>query len=188
MFTLLFKIAGWKVTHTLPKEIRKCVIIAAPHTSNWDFVYAMGALKQMQIKPRFTIKKEWYKFPFKGLMKSLGALPIDRSVKPDGSRRGTVEAMVDLFQKHDDLLLLITPEGTRSRVEKWKTGFYYVALNAKVPIAFGFIDYGKKECGVDTIMYPSGDFKADMKLIMDYYKNFTPKHPENFALDIAYRE
>lgn len=168
MFTFLFKIGGWKVTQTLPKEIIKCVIIAAPHTSNWDFIYGMGALREMKIKTRFTIKKEWYRFPFKWLMKSLGALPIDRSVKPDGRRRGTVEAMVDLFNKHDDLLLLITPEGTRSRVEKWKTGFYHVALNAKVPIALGFIDYAKRECGVGKIIYPTGDYKTDMKSIMDF--------------------
>lgn len=186
MFSLIFKIAGWKVTSTLPTSIRKCVIIAAPHTSNWDFVYAMGALKEMNIKTRFTIKKEWYKFPFRSLMKKLGALPIDRSVKSDGSRRGTVEAMVDLFDKHEDLLLLITPEGTRSRVEKWKTGFYYVALKAKVPIGLGFIDYAKKECGIRRLFYPTGNFKADMKTLMDFYKNFTPKYPENFALDKSF--
>lgn len=186
MFNLFFKIFGWKVTSTLPKDIKKCVIIAAPHTSNWDFIFGMGALKQMQIKPRFTIKKEWYKFPFKALMKKLGALPIDRSVKSDGSRRGTVEAMVDLFDTYNDLLLLITPEGTRSRVDKWKTGFYYVALNAKVPIALGFIDYAKKECGVGKVIYPSGDYKTDMKSIMEFYKNFTPKYPENFALDTSF--
>lgn len=187
MFTFLFKIGGWKVTHTLPKDIKKCVIIAAPHTSNWDFIYGMGALRKMKIKTRFTIKKEWYKFPFKWLMKKLGALPIDRSIKPDGSRRGTVEVMVDLFHNDDDLLLLITPEGTRSRVDKWKTGFYYVAINAKVPIALGFIDYAKRECGVGKIIYPSGDYKTDMKSIMDFYQNFIPKHPENFALDTSYK-
>lgn len=183
MFNFLFKIAGWKVTRTLPSEIRKCVIIALPHTSNWDFIYAMGAFNKMNIKTRFTIKKEWYKFPFKGLMKKLGALPIDRSTNPDGSRRGTVDAMADLFSKHDNLLLLITPEGTRSRVEKWKTGFYYVALKAKVPIALGFIDYSKKECGIDKLIYPTGDYKADMKLIVDFYKHIRGKHPENFAID-----
>jgi 1-acyl-sn-glycerol-3-phosphate acyltransferase len=183
MFRLLFKIAGWRVTGILPKDLRKCVIIAAPHTSNWDFIYGMGVMKEMNIKTRFTIKKEWYKFPFKSLMKNLGALPIDRSVKPDGSRRGTVDAMADLFEQHDDLLLLITPEGTRSRVDKWKSGFYYVALNAKVPIALGFIDYAKKECGIDRLFYPTGDYKADMKILMDFYKNFTPKYPEKFSLD-----
>ncbi len=182
MFNFFFKLKGWKVTHYLPKDIKKCVIIAAPHTSNWDFIYAMGALKDMNINTRFTIKKEWFKFPFKGLMSKLGALPIDRGINPDGSRKGTVDAMIDLFNERKELLLLITPEGTRSAVNKWKTGFYHVALNAKVPIALGFIDYTKKECGIDKIIFPTGNFNADMKLIMDFYKDIQGKIPQNFAL------
>ena len=188
MFNFLFKLAGWKVTHQLPKDIAKCVIIALPHTSNWDFVYAMGALSEMKIKTRFTIKKEWFKFPFKGLMTKLGALPIDRTKNADGTRKGTVEAMVDLFNSRKELLLLITPEGTRSRVDKWRTGFYYVALKAKVPIALGFIDYAKRECGIDKLIYPTGNYNADMQLIMDCYKNVTGKNPENFALDTSFEQ
>lgn len=186
MFNFLFKLAGWKVTHQLPKDILKCVIIAAPHTSNWDFIYAMGALKEMDINTRFTIKKEWFRFPFKGLMDKLGALPIDRTKNADGSRKGTVDAMIDLFNERKELLLLITPEGTRSPVSKWKTGFYHVALKAKVPIALGFIDYSKKECGIDKLIYPTGDYHADMKLIMDFYKNKIGKNPKNFALDTSF--
>jgi 1-acyl-sn-glycerol-3-phosphate acyltransferase len=186
MFKFFFKLKGWKVTHHLPKDILKCVIIAAPHTSNWDFLYAMGALKEMNINTRFTIKKEWFKFPFKGLMKKLGALPIDRGINPDGSRKGTVDAMVDLFNERKNLLLLITPEGTRSAVKKWKTGFYHVALNAKVPIALGFIDYENKVCGIDKLIYPTGNFNADMKLIMDFYKNIKGRNPNNFALDTTF--
>ena len=186
MFNFFFKIKGWKVTHHLPKNILKCVIIGAPHTSNWDFIYAMGALKNMNINTRFTIKKEWFKFPFKGLMKKLGALPIDRGINRDGSRKGTVDAMIDLFNERKELLLMITPEGTRSPVTKWKTGFYHVALSAKVPIALGFIDYEKKECGIDTLIYPTGDFRADMKLIMDFYKNVKGKNPDHFALDTSF--
>jgi 1-acyl-sn-glycerol-3-phosphate acyltransferase len=146
----------------------------------------MGALKKMQLNLRFTIKKEWYRFPFKFLMKSLGALPIDRSINPDGSRKGTVDAMTDLFISRKELILLITPEGTRSRVDKWKTGFYHVALKANVPIALGFIDYTKKECGIGQLFYVTGNYKADMKVIMDFYKNMTGKNPENFALDTSY--
>ncbi|HEY0031411.1 MAG TPA: 1-acyl-sn-glycerol-3-phosphate acyltransferase [Bacteroidia bacterium] len=184
MFKLIFKLFGWKVTHLLPDEIKKCVIVVAPHTSNWDFVFGMGAVKVMKIKLRFAIKKEWIRFPFKRLMLSLGALPINRNKKEaSGEKQSTVEIMSELFEKHDELRLVITPEGTRSKVEKWRTGFYHIALNAKVPIALAFINYETKFCGIDQIIYPSGDFNADMKLIMDFYKNMKGKNSENFSID-----
>ena len=185
MFKLLFKLGRWKITHRLSDEIKKCVIVVAPHTSNWDFVYGMGALKYMKLHPRFAIKKEWMCFPFKRLMNSFGALPIDRSPKKSlGEKKGTVDAMADLFEHQQELRLIITPEGTRSRVEKWKTGFYYVALKANVPIALGFMNYEKRECGINKIIYPSGDFKTEMKQIMDFYKNMKGKNPENFTVDV----
>lgn len=185
MFKLIFRLGGWKITHYLSDEIKKCVIVVAPHTSNWDFVYGMGALKFMKLHPRFVIKKEWMRFPFKKLMCSLGALPIDRNAKhPTGEKRGTVDVMAELFDHHEDLRLIITPEGTRRRVEKWRTGFYYVALEARVPIALGFMNYETRECGIDKIIYPSGDFKKDMKLVMDFYKDAKPKNTENFSIDL----
>ena len=184
MFKLIFKLHKWKVTHFLPENIKKCVIIAAPHTSNWDFVYAMGALSVMKLKLRFTIKKEWVRFPFKYIMKSLGALPIDRNAIKNGEKKGTVDAVVDLFTDRDELRLMVTPEGTRAKMEKWKTGFYYIALKAKVPIALAFIDYKKKVCGIDKIIYPSGDFNFDMQQIMDFYKNTNGKYPQNFSIDV----
>jgi 1-acyl-sn-glycerol-3-phosphate acyltransferase len=184
MFKLIFLLGRWKIKSRLPSEIKQCVIVVAPHTSNWDFVYGMGAQQTMKLKPRFAIKKEWLKFPYKKLMISLGALPIDRSKQSTVKEvKSTVEAVADLFHTHKELHLIITPEGTRSRVTKWKTGFYYIALKAKVPIALGFLDYEKRECGVAKVIYPSGDFKRDMKEIMDFYKNIKGKNPETFALD-----
>jgi 1-acyl-sn-glycerol-3-phosphate acyltransferase len=184
MFKLIFRLAGWKITHYLPDEIKQCVIVVAPHTSNWDFVFGMGAIKYMKIFPRFAIKKEWIRFPFKKLMINWGALPIDRGQKNTlGEKKGTVDAMADLFRTHAVLRLIITPEGTRKRVEKWKTGFYHVAQKAKVPIALGFMNYETKECGIDKIIYPTGDFKKDMKEIMDFYKDMKGKNP-TFTTDI----
>jgi len=184
MFKLIFKLGGWKITHYLPDDIKQCVVVVAPHTSNWDFVYGMGAIRFMKLHPRFAIKKEWICFPFKRLMLSCGALPIDRSPKTTlGEKKGSVDAMADLFKTNSTLRLIITPEGTRSKVTKWKTGFYYVALKANVPIALGFMDYEKRECGIDKIIYPSGDFRKDMKEIMDFYKNRKGKNPENFDVD-----
>jgi 1-acyl-sn-glycerol-3-phosphate acyltransferase len=185
MFKLIFKLSGWKITHHLPTEIKKCVIVVAPHTSNWDFVFGMGALQIMKLRPRFVIKKEWMRFPFKRLMNSLGALPIDRNAKNKlGENKGTVEAMADLFNDYHELRLIITPEGTRKRVEKWKTGFYYVALKAHVPLALGIMNYEKRECGIVKIIYPTGDFTLDMKQVMDFYKDAKPKNPANFSVDL----
>lgn len=185
MFKLIYKLFGWKVSHYLSNDIKKCVIVVAPHTSNWDFVFGMGAVSVMKLNQRFVIKKEWIRFPLKKLMLSLGALPIDRNKKNSiDEKKNSVDAIADLFASRDELRLVITPEGTRSKVEKWKTGFYYVALKANVPIALAFINYETKTCGVDKIIYPSSDFKADMKQIMDYYKNIKGKNPENFSLDL----
>lgn len=185
MFKLLFKLLGWKVSHYLSDDIKKCVIVVAPHTSNWDFVFGMGAVGVMKLNQRFIIKKEWIRFPLKKLMFSLGALPIDRNKKNSiDEKKSSVDAIADLFKDHDELRLVITPEGTRSKVEKWRTGFYYVALKANVPIALAFINYETKTCGVDKIIYPTGNFEADMKLIMDFYKNIKGKNPENFSLDL----
>jgi 1-acyl-sn-glycerol-3-phosphate acyltransferase len=184
MFKLIFKLYGWKVTKLLSDDVKQCVIVVAPHTSNWDFVFGMGAVKVMKIRLRFAIKKEWIRFPLRRLMLSLGALPIDRGKKTAGNdKKSAVDAMADLFKEHEVLRLCITPEGTRSRVTKWKTGFYHVALNAKVPIALGFINYETKSCGIDKVFMPSGDFKADMKIVMEFYRNLKGKNPENFALD-----
>jgi 1-acyl-sn-glycerol-3-phosphate acyltransferase len=186
MFRLLFKFGKFKITSYLPNTIKKCVIVGAPHTSNWDFVYGIGALQEMKLKVRFTIKKEWMRFPFKRIMNSLGALPIDRTAIKTGEKRGSVDAIADLFTTRDELYLLVTPEGTRSKMEKWKTGFYYIALKAKVPIALGFVDYKKRTCGIDKIIYPTGDFNADMKLVMDFYRTITAKHPQNFSVDTSF--
>ncbi|HEX8514956.1 MAG TPA: 1-acyl-sn-glycerol-3-phosphate acyltransferase [Bacteroidia bacterium] len=184
MFKVIFNLFGWKITHYLPDEIKQCVVVVAPHTSNWEFVFGMGAIKHMNLQPRFAIKKEWIRFPFKRLMLNSGALPIDRNAKNLlGEKKGTVDAMAELFKKHERLRLVITPEGTRSRMEKWRTGFYHVAVKANVPIALGFMDYEKRECGIDKIIYPSGDFKADMKIIMEFYKDIKAKHPGNFSVD-----
>lgn len=185
MFKLIYKLLGWKAENKLPKDVKQYVLIVAPHTSNWDFVLGVGAWQTLGIKAKFAIKKEWLKFPLKKLMLSLGALPIDRSPATKlGEKKGAVDAMVDLFKNYNDLKLIITPEGTRSKVIKWKTGFYYVALKANVPIALGILNYEKKKADIEKLVYPSGDFKKDMKQIMDFYKSAKPKNPQNFSIDI----
>jgi 1-acyl-sn-glycerol-3-phosphate acyltransferase len=184
---ILFSLAGWTMDKNIPKEVNRCVIIAAPHTSNWDLYYARLAFYLMDIPLHFTIKREWLRFPFGPLTRALGGIGIDRRPKVAGEeRKSMTEAMADLFVKHPRLAMMVTPEGTRAHRTEWKTGFYYVALNAKVPIALGYLDYGRKHAGVGPIIHPSGDLEADMRKIMDFYRDITPKHRDRFSLDQRY--
>lgn len=184
---IIFALSGWTKDENLPKEVSRCVIIAAPHTSNWDLVYARAAFFLMGVPLRFTIKDEWLRFPFGPLTRALGGIGIDRRPKlPGEPRKSMTEAMVDLFSKHQRLAMMVTPEGTRSRRTEWKTGFYYVALNAKVPIALGYLDYKRKRAGVGKMVFPSGDIDKDMREIVAFYKYIPPKHPERFAIDERY--
>ncbi len=184
---LIFRLRGWKVDKNLPSEIKKCVIIAAPHTSNWDFCYAMAAFSIYKLRIRFTVKKEWMRFPFSLVMKPLGAIAIDRSPRTAGSERlSFTDAMADLFRKKSELVILITPEGTRGLNDKWKTGFFYTAKQANVPICLGFMDYNRKVAGINTVVYPT-DLETTMKQIMNFYKNIHPKFPEKFSLDKTFQ-
>jgi 1-acyl-sn-glycerol-3-phosphate acyltransferase len=182
----IFKWTGWKTAVTLPPQIKKCIIIAAPHTSNWDFWYCMATFAIYRLRIRFTVKKEWMRFPFTLLMKPLGAIAIDRTARGPGNERPSfVDAMAELFNTHDELIIVITPEGTRSKNEKWKTGFYQVAKAANVPILMGYIDYKKKVAGLANLMYVS-DFETDMKKIMDFYSTIHPKFPDKFSIDTTF--
>ena len=180
----LLWLSGWKLNMDIPKEVYRCVIIAAPHTSNWDIWYARLGFFIMGIPLRFTIKKEWTRFPFGLFVKPMGGLGIDRSPRPDtGKRPSYVELMAALFDEHDQIAVMVTPEGTRSLSPKWKTGFYYVAKEAGVPICLGYLDYKNKEAGVGGFVHPSDNMEADMKRIMDFYRPIEGKYPEQFSLD-----
>jgi 1-acyl-sn-glycerol-3-phosphate acyltransferase len=184
---ILFRLSGWTMDENIPAEVQRCVIIAAPHTSNWDLWYARLAFFLMNIPLRFTIKKEWMRFPFGPLTRALGGIGIDRSPKQPGQpRKSMTEAMADLFTKHDVLAVMVTPEGTRSLRTEWKTGFYHVAQMANVPIALGYLDYKRKHAGVGPIIHPSGDIDMDMRTMMDFYRNIAPCHPDKFSLDQRY--
>jgi len=180
----LMRLSGWRLNPAIPAEVKRCVIIAVPHTSNWDIWYARLGFFIMDIPLRFTIKKEWLRFPFNLLVKPMGGLGIDRSPRKDtGERPSYTELMAELFDQYDEIAVMITPEGTRSRNPKWKTGFYYVAQKAGVPICLGYLDYKNKIAGVGPPVYPSGNMEADMKKIMDFYRPIQGKWPENFSLD-----
>lgn len=178
---LLFKLSGWKVKGSLPADVKKCVMIAAPHTSNWDLVYARAAFFLMGVPVRYTIKKEAMKaFPLNILLKSLGAIPVERNKeKAAKAKQGSlVYGMARLFKERDELVVMVTPEGTRKFVPRWKTGFYHVARIANVPIVLGYLNYAKKEAGIGPAIYPSGDINEDLNKILSFYADITPKYPE----------
>lgn len=175
---------GWKFNNKLPKDIPQCVMIAAPHTSNWDSLYTKLAFIVMDIPVKITIKGSYMNFPFGYFVRAMGGIGIDRRPKEEGQQRQSmVQAMVALFKTNPRLVMLVTPEGTRARQKQWKTGFYHVAVQAGVPIALAYMDYTKKETGVGKIIYPTGDMDKDMREIMAFYKDIQGKFPQNFSLD-----
>jgi 1-acyl-sn-glycerol-3-phosphate acyltransferase len=180
------KITGWKTDDNIPPEIKRCIIIAAPHTSNWDFWYMIASFSIYRLKIRYTIKKEWMQFPFSLITKPLGGIAIDRSPKQANAPRiSHTEAMIKLFTEQDELIVVVTPEGTRSRREHWHTGFYHIAKNAGVPICLGYVDYAKKIAGIGKTIYPT-EMQKDMKEIMSFYQHILAKFPEKFSVDIEY--
>lgn len=183
----LLALSGWKINPNIPPEAVRCIMIAAPHTSNWDIWYARLGFFIMGIPVRFTIKKEWMRFPFNLIIGPLGGIGIDRRPRSPGDQRPSyVEAMVNLFKEHQRLAVMITPEGTRSRRTQWKTGFYYVALQANVPICLGYLDYQNKIAGIGPVVHPTGNIDQDMHQIMDFYRGIVGKHPQLFSLDERY--
>ncbi|MFO0948125.1 MAG: lysophospholipid acyltransferase family protein [Planctomycetota bacterium] len=166
---------GWEPEGELPPE-RSFVLVSAPHTSNWDFVYLLALASVYGIRLRWIGKHTLFMWPFGGLMRFLGGVSIDRR-----SRQNMVEQVCEAFRTRPDLIIAVPPEATRSRAEHWKTGFYYMALGAKVPIVLGFLDYKRRRGGFGPSFHPSGDIDADMKKIRDFYQNITGKHPEHFG-------
>lgn len=178
---------GWKVNPNVPKEAERSVMIAAPHTTNWDGIMVRIAFSILGIPVKIAIKDFWTKFPMGLIVKPLGGLGINRGPKdPNKPRRSQVEQMADFFGKHEKMALVIAPEGTRALRKEWKMGFYHAAKLAKVPITYGYLDYKNKVAGVGGALYPTDDVAADMKKIMEFYKNITPKYPEYFMLDQRY--
>ncbi len=173
IFYLWFKIAGWQVTKISPKGAG--VAIAAPHTSNWDFIYALGAAILQDVKIYFSIKDSWCRTPIIGqVMMWLGAMPIDRSSKGQGQ----VDTIKQFVTRHKSakVFFLFTPEGTRGRSERWKTGFYHVAQDSGVPIFLAKVDYLLKEAGVFHSYELTGDKEEDINAIQASYKRVAGKY------------
>jgi 1-acyl-sn-glycerol-3-phosphate acyltransferase len=170
---------GWRAEAEGPIP-RRCIIIAAPHTSNWDFLYFIGLTHDLGIRAHFMGKKELFRWPMERLMRENGGIPVDRS------RGGNyVQAMIDEFNRRDDFILTIAPEGTRGAVRKWRTGFYHIAMGAGVPLVCGLMDYARKVGGLGPAIMPTGDYVADMARVEAYYRSVTPKYPQRAMQDIV---
>ncbi len=184
LFHIYAKSLGWTWKNNFPVESKRCVLLAAPHTSNWDLIYGMGMTYNQGVPIRFTIKEEWMIFPFKKALVEMGALGINRKRKEAGTERPSmVEVMCRLFLENTEIAMTITPEGTRSRNNKWKTGFWHTAKKSGVPICFAYLDYSRKEVGIGGILYPTDNLSNDMKVIADFYRNISPLRPSKFAVD-----
>ncbi|MCF8339902.1 MAG: 1-acyl-sn-glycerol-3-phosphate acyltransferase [Chitinophagaceae bacterium] len=177
-FTLIFRLKGWKINGVIPADLKKCVLIAAPHTSNWDFIYTLAAFNIAKVNMNYLAKKELFKFPLNILLKATGAIPVIRS-----KHQNLVENIIQKFKDSEELILMIPAEGTRKLVEKWKSGFYYAAIGANVPIVLGYLDYSKKVAGFGKVIYPTGDKAIDMATIKAFYKDKIGKNPQWFSPD-----
>lgn len=174
----ILTLLGWKTEGVIPAEIQKMIIIEAPHTSNWDYLYGMLSVSSIRIKINVVIKKELFFWPLGMILKALGGIPIDRH----GSSNN-IDALAALFDRRDIMRLAITPEGTRALSKKWKKGFYYVALKAKVPILFAALDYKRKVGLFGDLLIPSGNYEEDFKKIEAFYQDIEAKFPEKFNLN-----
>ena len=168
---LVLKITGWKVSGVLPVEPRS-VIIAAPHTSNWDFVFLIAATSALGVRIHWLGKDSLFNHPLGFIMHWLGGIPVNRS-----KRTRLVSQIAERFQSQVSLHLVIPPAGTRAHTDRWRSGFYHIAQSAKVPVIFGFLDYPKKLAGISEAMPLSGRLQEDMDRIRAFYADKVGKFP-----------
>ncbi|PLW92380.1 MAG: acyltransferase [Marinilabiliales bacterium] len=167
---------GWKYNYKIDRNVKQAIITVAPHTSNWDFILGRICYNALDIRVRFLIKKESFIFPFSIILRMWGGLPVDR--KNPGNLK---EMLAKKFDRYEEFMLGITPEGTRKPNPRWKKGFYKIAMDANVPLALTYLDYKKKYAEVGKLVYPTGDYSADMKIIDEHFAQVTPKNPKGYV-------
>jgi len=169
---ILLRIFGWRRAGQVP-DAPKFVMIAAPHTSNWDFPVGLAIILAFKAKMYWLGKEPIFRWPFGTFFKWLGGIPVSRSKSGD-----VVAQTVQAFNEQARMLMVVAPEGTRKKANHWKTGFYYIAMGANVPLVMGFVDYVRKEGGFGPTLMPTGDIGADMEKIRAFYDNITAKNPD----------
>lgn len=168
MLVWLFHVRGWRVEGRAPPADHRCIFVAVPHTTNWDFITFMGIADANGVTPAFMGKHTLFKWPMATFMREMGGVPVDRS-----AGGGVVRQVVDEFAARDEFMLVIAPEGTRKATSKWKTGFYRIAMLAGVPLVCGFADHERKVAGLGPAVMPTGDYHADMARLFDFLRDET---------------
>lgn len=174
---IYFKILGWKVIGNInisQDTIKKAVIIAAPHTHWYDFFIGILLRQVLHVKTNFVAKKELFKWPLGWYFRLVGGESLDRT-----SGQNKVEAIAKIFEDKDEFRLTLAPEGTRKKVEEWRTGFYYIAKEANVPIIMFTLDFANKQNKISEPFYPTNNIEADFKYIHNFYKDVVGKISEN---------
>lgn len=172
----IYRGQGWTLVGSAPRA-RRCVIVGAPHTSNWDFIFFLGATHDLGIAPSFMGKHSLFHWPMGRFMREMGGVPVIRN-----ARHNYVEQIVTEFGERDELMLVVAPEGTRKGAPVWKSGFYHIALGAGVPIVLAWLDPLSKRGGLGPEIMPTGDYAADMARIAEFYRSVLPGHPRLSAI------
>lgn len=173
------RLTGWTLAGRLPADAAKCVLIAAPHTSNWDLPYTLMVAFALRLNIRWMGKRQLFGWPFGGVMRWLGGIAVDRSQSTN-----LVAASARAIREADGpLCLVVPPEGTRSKTRQWKTGFYWIAHEAGVPIVMAYMDYPRKLSGLGPVFTPTGDIDADMAQIKAYYAPYKGRNWRQFSTD-----
>jgi len=166
IFSLVFKILGWKISGDVPRDLKKYIIIVAPHTSNWDFPIGVAVRSIMKFKSNFLGKKELFESKFGWLFKKLGGYPVDRSKSTN-----MVDEVAAIIAREEHFVVAIAPEGTRKKTKRWKTGFYYIAFKAGIPIVMAGFDYIRKTVFFAEPFYPCGDIEKDAIIMQEFFKD-----------------
>jgi len=174
LWKLYLKLEGWKAVNEFPNHLKKAVVLVAPHTHWKDFTIGLAARSVLKIKHgKYLGKAELFKGPFGFLFRWLGGTPVDRF-----SKQGVVEQVVEKFNNAENLVIALSPEGTRKRVDKLRTGFYYIAKKANVPIVMVGLDYSKKELSVSETFYTTDDEAADFRKIIEFFAPLKGYYPD----------
>jgi 1-acyl-sn-glycerol-3-phosphate acyltransferase len=173
----LLRIQGWQVQGSLPSEAVRSVLIAAPHTSNWDLPYTLMVALCLRLRVRWMGKASLFRGPFGPVMRWLGGIPVDRSK----SNNLVASAAAAIVAAKGPLQLVVSPEGTRGKTRHWKTGFYFIALQAQVPIVLTYLDYARKVSGLGPVFAPTGDVEKDMQEIKRFYAGIRGRNEDQFS-------
>lgn len=174
---LFFRLCGWRLVGSYPADVPKAIILLAPHTSNWDFLFWLFGSFHLNVTGSWLAKHTIFRIPILGhLLRAIGGVPIDR--RKNGN---FVEGAIAAMNKRDSMIVVLSPEGTRKKLDHWRSGFYHMALGAGVPVLLGYADYAKRTAGICGRVDLTGDMTADLARIRTFYDTVTPYRPENLS-------